>query len=145
MEAVKIKYGHLNELFYELSGMKDPKTGEIFTKGIMNQKLKFKTKFFLNEILEEVTAQKEKVDAAVKELMEKYGELTEDGSALYIPEKISQDGEDIINPNVEKFNKDISDFLNSWVEIKQPDLTIDDFDGIETDENYTMLFKFISK
>jgi hypothetical protein len=99
----------------------------------------------LNEILEEVTAQKEKVDAAVKELMEKYGELTEDGSALYNPEKISLDGEDIINPNVEKFNKEISDFLNSWVEIKQPDLTIDDFDGIETDENYTMLFKFISK
>jgi hypothetical protein len=143
MAKTSIKYGHLNELYFELGGMTDSKSGEVFMEGILKQKLKFKTKFFLNHLLEKVTAEKEKVDNAVKELMEKYGEYTEDGSSIVIPEKVQQDDQEITNPNLVEFNKDISEFLNSALEIEHGHMPIDDFDSIETGENYPILFKFI--
>jgi hypothetical protein len=143
MAKTSIKYGHLNELYFELAGMSDQKTGEVFIQGVLKQKLKFKTKFFLNQLFERVSAEKEKVDNSVKELMEKYGEYTEDGTSIVIPEKIEKDGQEIANPRITEFNKEISDFLTSDLEIEHGEIVIEDFDGIETDENYPILFKFI--
>lgn len=143
MAKTSIKYGHLNELYFELAGMTDSKSGEVFMEGILKQKLKFKTKFFLTQLLEKVSSEKEKVDKAVKDLMEKYGEYTEDGTSIVIPEKVEEDGELVPNPKLAEFNKEISDFLNSSLEIEHGQMLIDDFDGMESDENYPVLFKFI--
>jgi hypothetical protein len=143
MAKTSIKYGHLNELYFELGGMTDSKSGEVFMEGILKQKLKFKTKFFLTQLLEKVNTEKEKVDKAVKDLMEKFGEYTEDGTSIVIPEKIEEGGEMIPNPKLIEFNKEISDFLNSTLEIEHGQINIEDFEGMETDENYPILFKFI--
>jgi len=133
METKKIKIKEVLELEVQLNGLK----GEGFEiKGLLNEKLNIKTKYWLGKIFDQVQSEKKSFSTLREELIKKYGE-EKDGSFQVNP---LIDGKQ--NKNFTKFFEELNVLLDQEVEMKFPKMSIDDFD-LETDGNYTFLLSYL--
>lgn len=103
-------------------------------KGLLNEKVNSKPKYWLNKLNKELSREGEEFENLRSELIKKLGE-EKDGS-YQIKYKLD-DGS--INPNLELFNKEITELLNMEIEIKDYEFKIEDF-NFESESNYQFFY-----
>ena len=103
-------------------------------KGLLNEKVNSKPKYWLNKLNKELSREGEEFENLRSELVKKLGE-EKDGS-YQIKYKLD-DGS--INPNIDIFNKEITELLNMEIEIKDYEFKIEDF-NFESESNYQFFY-----
>lgn len=133
MESKKIKIKEALELQVQLAGFKNAQAS---VKGILDEKISIKTKYWLGKVLTEISKEQDSFNKLREELIKKYGEEGDNGFEI----KPTVDGKP--NKKLTKFMEEINTLLEQDIEIKFPSLSIDDFD-FESENNYSFLLSFI--
>ena len=150
MEKVTLKLHEFYALEAELNGVTNRQTGEILAKGLLNEKIKLTTKYWLHDLSKRVSTEKESVEKLKEELIKKYGTTNEEGNVsipMYINEVIDDETKEIvsrdINPDFVKFQNDFNGLLEEDRELEYKGFKLEEFDIVETDGNYSTFFKLI--
>jgi N-methylhydantoinase B/oxoprolinase/acetone carboxylase alpha subunit len=150
MEKVTLKLHEFYALEAELNGVTNRQTGEVLAKGLLNEKIKLTTKYWLHDLTKKVAAEKESVEKLKEELIKKYGTADEEGNVsipMYINEVIDEETKEIvsrdINPDFIKFQNDFNGLLEEDRELEYKGFKLEEFDNVETDGNYSTFFKLI--
>jgi hypothetical protein len=149
MKTQSFKLFELLQLEAELSGVLNQQTGERVLEGLLSQKLTLTTKYWLNGLVETLLAEKKAIDSLRDELIKKHGDTDADGNigiAMYISTgQQDKDGNDITQPNPKyfEFQTEYSTLLNESKDIKVPSIKLSELDKIETEENYTLVLKYL--
>jgi hypothetical protein len=150
MEKVTLKLHEFYALEAELNGVSNRQTGEVLAKGLLNEKIKLTTKYWLHDLTKKVAAEKESVEKLKEELIKKYGTTDEDGNVsipMYINEMIDEETKETvsrdINPDFVKFQNDFNSLLEENRELEYKGFKLEEFDNVETDGNYNTFFKLV--
>jgi N-methylhydantoinase B/oxoprolinase/acetone carboxylase alpha subunit len=150
MEKVTLKLHEFYALEAELNGVTNRQTGEVLAKGLLNEKIKLTTKYWLHDLTKKVAAEKESVEKLKEELIKKYGTADEEGNVsipMYINEVIDEETKETvsrdINPDFVKFQNDFNGLLEEDRELEYKGFKLEEFDNVETDGNYSTFFKLI--
>jgi thioredoxin reductase len=124
MKTQSFKLFELLNLEAELAGATNNQTGEKIIEGLLNQKLPVITKYHLNILLSNLSAEKKTIDALRDELIKKYGKEDENGnigiSMVIETGEVNDKGEPVkdINPSYIEFNDEYGELLNQEKEIQ---------------------------
>jgi hypothetical protein len=150
MEKVTLKLHEFYALEAELNGVTNQQTGEQLSKGLLSEKIKLTTKYWLHDLNKKVAAEKESVEKLKEELIKKYGTASEDGTIsipMFINEVVDEDTKEVvsreINPDFVKFQNDFNSLLNEERELEYKEFKLEDFENVETDGVYNTFFKLI--
>jgi hypothetical protein len=150
MEKVTLKLHEFYALEAELNGVSNRQTGEVLAKGLLNEKIKLTTKYWLHDLTKKVAAEKESVEKLKEELIKKYGTTDAEGNVsipMYINEVVDEETKEItsreINPDFVKFQNDFNNLLEEDRDLEYKGFKLEEFDNVETDGNYTSFFKLI--
>lgn len=136
MKTSKIKIHEALSLAAEINGFQQGE--KVILKGLLNEKLPIKLKYWLGRLNTKLDYNKEQVEKLRIELIEKFGEKTEDGSTN-VPYLIDE----VINPKFLEFQKEYNELLQEDFEFEHPEFFLTDFENLETESNYQMFFKLI--
>lgn len=149
MEKAKLKIVEVYELFSELKGLKDPQSGQVIRKGLLDEKLLVSVKYNLDNLADYLLKEIQKIETLKQEAIKNLGEETEDGG-FWIPmrknEVFNDEGTLVsydVNPNYIKYQEEIDALLNEECEIEYKELTLEQL-NVETEVNPHILFKLIS-
>lgn len=149
MEKVTLKLQEFYSLDTELNGLVNNQTGEVVAKGLLSEKIKLTTKYWLHDLSKKVSTEKESVEKLKEELIKKYGE-EKDGAIsipLYINEQVDEETKEIvsreINPDFIKFQEDFNALLQEERELEFKEFKLEEFESVETEGNYNTFFKLI--
>jgi hypothetical protein len=159
MEKISLKLFEFYNLDAELNGLTNQQTGEKIASGLIQEKLSLVTKYWLTELGKKVAAEKASVEELKNDLIKKYGKEDEKGG-ISIPmvidevdsegqpvKDIDKDGnwftKKVINPDFQLFEKEFNDLLQTEKELEYKAFTLEDFEKVETSENYGTFFKLI--
>ncbi len=149
MEKIALKLYEFYNLEAELNGVTNPQTGEITSKGLLAEKIKMTTKYWLNDLVKKVTIEKEACEALKQELIKKHGEPDEQGNIsipMYINIVTDEQGQTVsreINPNFVEFQNEFNGVLNEDRELEHKGFTLEEFDNVESEGKYNTFFKLI--
>ena len=150
MEKVTLKLSEFYQLEAELNGVSNQQTGEVLAKGLLSEKIKLTTKYWLHDLNKKVAAEKESVEKLKEELIKKYGKEDEEGRIsipLYINEVIDEDTKEVVsrevNPDFVKFQNDFNALLSEERDLEYKSFKLEDFESVETDGVYNKFFKLI--
>jgi hypothetical protein len=163
MNKVTLKLHEFYNLEAELNGVVNQQTGEVVAKGLLSEKIKLTTKYWLSDLVKKVSAEKQAVEALKEELIKKHGEQDENGAVsipMYI-DKVDTDGnavttkvkkEDgqeeevtvkLYNPKFIDFQNDFNALLQEERELEHKPFKLDEFENVESDGVYTTFFKLV--
>ena len=151
MKTTELKLGEILQLEAEVNGFVNPQTGEVISKGLISELIKFKTKYWLMQLSEDVVADRNKIEKSREELLKELGDTNEDGSIelkMYINEIKDEQGEIVsqtVNPKYIEFQEKFNSLLSDTKTITHKDFKLDDFDSVESGSVYPIFFKLISK
>ena len=150
MEKITLKLSEFYQLEAELNGVVNQSTGETLSKGLLSEKIKLTTKYWLHDLNKKVAAEKESVEKLKEELIKKYGKEDEEGRIsipLYINEVIDDETKEVvsreINPDFVKFQNDFNALLSEERDLEYKSFKLEDFESVETDGVYNTFFKLI--
>ena len=149
MEKINLKLSEFYQLSAELEGVTNPQTGEKLANGLLNEKVKLTTKYWLSDLAKKVAAEKEAVEKIKNELIQKHGTADENGNIsipLYINEQTDEEGKVIsreINPKFVEFQNEFNALLGEERELEHKGFKLEELESIESDENYPVFFKLI--
>jgi hypothetical protein len=149
MEKVTLKLFEFYNLEAELNGVINQQTGEILSKGILNEKIKFTTKYWLTELSKKVIEEKKAVEDIKDTLIKKYGNPDESGNIsipLYLEVERDEEGKMISgkeNPKYVQFQSDFNKLLQEEKDLEYKPMILSDFDDVQTDINYSTFYKLI--
>ena len=159
MEKITLKLFEFYNLDAELNGLTNQGTGEKLSTGLIQEKLSLTTKYWLTSLGKSVAAEKAAVEELKNDLIKKYGK--EDGrGGISIPMVIDAtdaegnlikdtDPEDnevvrkVINPDFQQFEKEFNELLQTEKDLEYKPFKLEDFEKVETTENYATFFKLI--
>jgi len=151
MEKISLKLHEFYQLEAELNGVTNNQTGEVLAKGLLNEKIKLTTKYWLSDLVKKVSAEKESVEKLKEELIKKYGTTDEDGNVsipMYTNEVVDEDTKEVVsrdvNPDFVKFQNDFNSLLSEDRDLEYKGFKLEEFDNVETDNNYSAFFKLIT-
>jgi hypothetical protein len=150
MEKVTLKLHEFYSLAAELNGVVNNQTGEVFSKGLLAEKIKLSTKYWLTELTKKVTAEKEAVEKLKEDLIKKYGTEDENSNVsipMYINIVTDESGEVTsrdINPQFVEFQNEFNALLQEEKEIEYKEFKLSDFDNVESDGVYATFFKLVN-
>jgi len=75
MDKITLKLQEFYQLHSELNGFVSPQTGEVVSKGLLTEKVKLITKYWLTDLAKKINTEKESIDKLREELIKKYGKL----------------------------------------------------------------------
>jgi len=149
MEKITLKLSEFYQLEAELNGVINQSTGETLAKGLLSEKIKLTTKYWLHDLSKKVATEKESVEKLKEELIKKYGK-EENGAIsipLYINEVIDKDTKEVtsreVNPDFIKFQNDFNALLQEERELEYRVFKLEEFEGVETDGVYNTFFKLV--
>jgi hypothetical protein len=149
MEKITLKLSEFYQLEAELNGLSNQQTGEVISKGLLSEKIKLTTKYWLSDLNKKVAAEKESVEKLKEELIKKYGK-EENGAIsipLYINEVIDEDTKEVtsreVNPDFIKFQNDFNALLQEERELEYRSFKLEEFEGVETEGVYSTFFKLV--
>jgi len=149
MEKITLKLSEFYQLEAELNGLTNQQTGEVISKGLLSEKIKLTTKYWLHDLNKKVAAEKESVEKLKEELIKKYGK-EENGAIsipLYINEVIDEDTKEVtsreLNPDFVKFQNDFNALLSEERELEYRSFKLEEFEGVETEGVYNTFFKLV--
>ncbi len=150
MEKISLKLYEFYNLDSELNGVTNQQTGEKISSGLLNEKLKLTTKYWLTELSKKVAAEKATVETLKEELIKKHGETDETGNIsipMYI--NIVKDENDNIvsgenNPKFIEFQNEFNTLLQEEKELEYKTVKLSELENIETEGNYSTFFKLVT-
>jgi hypothetical protein len=159
MEKISLKLFEFYNLDAELNGLTNQQTGEKIASGLIQEKLSLVTKYWLTELGKKVAAEKASVEELKNDLIKKYGK-EDDKGGISIPmviEELDSEGQPakdvdkegnwftkkVINPDFQLFEKEFNDLLQTEKDLEYKAFTLEDFEKVETSENYSTFFKLI--
>jgi len=149
MEKISLKLYEFYNLDSELSGVTNQQTGEKVSAGLLAEKLKLTTKYWLTELAKKVAAEKTTVETLKEELIKKHGEADETGNVsipMYIDIVKDEDGKIVDgknNPKFIEFQTEFNELLQEEKELKYKTIKLNEFENIESDSNYPTFFKLV--
>ena len=149
MEKVSLKLYEFYNLEAELNGVTNQQTGEVTSKGLLAEKIKLTTKYWLNDLVKKVVTEKEACEALKQELIKKHGEADEQGNVsipMYINEVKNEEGQTVsreINPKFVEFQNEFNAVLNEDKELEYKGFTLEEFENVESEGKYDTFFKLI--
>ena len=150
MQKTSLKLYEFYSLEAELNGVINPQTGEVTSKGLISEKIKMATKYWLNDLSKKVVTEKEACEELKKELIKKHGEADEAGNlsiAMHINIVTDEEGKIVsrdINPKFVEFQNEFNALLNEDRELEHKAFSLEDFENVESEGAYTTLFKLIT-
>lgn len=159
MEKITLKLFEFYNLDAELNGLTNQQTGEKIAAGLIQEKLSLVTKYWLTELGKKVAAEKAAVDELKNDLIKKYGKEDDKGgvSIPMVIDELDEEGQPkkdldkegnwftkkVLNPEFQLFESEFNNLLQTEKEIEYKPFTLDDFEKVETSENYGTFFKLI--
>lgn len=149
MEKTTLKLYEFYNLEAELNGVTNQETGEVTLKGLLAEKIKMTTKYWLNDLFKKVVTEKEACEALKQELIKKHGEADEQGNIsipMYINVVTNEEGQTVsreINPKFVEFQNEFNAVLNEDRELEHKGFTLEEFDSVESEGKYNTFFKLI--
>ena len=149
MEKITLKLHEFYALEEELNGVSNNQTGEVIAKGLLSEKIKLTTKYWLSDLNKKVAAEKESVEKLKEELIKKHGETDESGNIsipMYINIATNEEGEIVsreVNPKFVEFQTDFNTLLGEERELEHHSFKLEEFENVETDGVYSTFFKLI--
>lgn len=149
MEKVTLKLFEFYNLEAELNGVVNQQTGEAVSKGLLNEKIKLTTKYWLTDLAKKVSEEKQAVEKLKDELIKKHGQADESGNvSIPMYSKIERDEEGKVtsaepNPKYIEFQTDFNKLLQEERDLEYKPLPLSDFESVESDGNYSTFFKLI--
>jgi hypothetical protein len=150
MEKISFKLFEFYNLDSELNGVTNQQTGEVVSKGLLIEKIKLTTKYWLSDLSKKVIAEKEAIEKIKEELIKKHGETDETGNIsipMYINIVTNEEGETVsreVNPKFVEFQTEFNTLLQEDKEIEHNAFKLDEFENVESDGNYPVFFKLIT-
>jgi len=150
MEKISLKLYEFYNLDSELNGVINQQNGEKISSGLLAEKLKLTTKYWLTELSKKVAAEKAIVETLKEELIKKHGETDETGNIsipMYI--NIVKDENDNIvsgenNPKFIEFQNEFNELLQEEKELEYKTVKLNELENIESEGNYPVFFKLVS-
>lgn len=149
MEKISLKLSEFYQLDAELNGQVNQQNGEKVSKGLLNEKIKLTTKYWLTDLSKKVAAEKEAIEKARTELIQKFGEADQTGNIsipLYVNEQVNEEGQVVsreINPKFVEFQNEFNTLLEEERELEHKGFKLEELENVESDENYQIFFKLI--
>jgi hypothetical protein len=149
MEKVTLELHEFYALDAELNGVVNQQTGETVSKGLLAEKIKLTTKYWLSDLSKKVVTEKESVEKLKEELIKKHGEADDNGSVsipMYVNIVTDEEGEITsreVNPKFVEFQNDFNALLKENRELEHKAFKLDEFENVESDGIYTTFFKLI--
>ena len=137
MEKITLKLYEFYNLEAELNGVTNQQNGEVTSKGLLAEKIKMTTKYWLNDLVKKVVTEKEACEALKQELIKKHGEADEQGNVsipMYVNVVTDEEGQTVsreINPKFVEFQSEFNGF------------TLEEFENVESEGKYDTFFKLI--
>lgn len=159
MEKISLKLYEFYNLDAELNGVTNQGTGEKVSSGLIQEKLSLTTKYWLTSLGKSVAAEKAAVEELKNDLIKKYGKADENGniSIPMIVDEVDADGNPVkvttedgtettkkkLNPDFQQFEKEFNELLQTEKDLEYKPFKLEDFEKVETSENYITFFKLI--
>jgi uncharacterized protein (UPF0216 family) len=149
MEKISLKLYEFYNLDSELNGVVNQQTGEKISAGLLAEKLKLTTKYWLTELGKKVAAEKTDVETLKEELIKKHGEADETGNIsipMYIDIVKDEEGKIVDgknNPKFIEFQNEFNELLQEEKELKYKTINLSELENIESDSNYPTFFKLV--
>jgi len=149
MNKVTLKLHEFYNLDAELNGVVNQQNGEVVSKGLLAEKIKLTTKYWLTDLAKKVAAEKQAVEALKEELIKKHGEADDNGAIsipMYINIVTNEEGEIVsreVNPKFVDFQNDFNALLQEDKELEYKAFKLDEFENVESDGVYTTFFKLV--
>jgi len=147
MEKISLKLHEFLTLEAELFGVKNQQTGEVTSKGLLNEKLSLVSKFWLNELGKKVASEKESVEKLREELIKKLG--TEEEGQIFIKmydEVKDEEGNTVsrsLTSNFIEFNQEYEKLLSEEKELEYRSFDLSELANVETEGNLNVFFKLV--
>lgn len=149
MEKSSLKLHEYYTLEAELNGVVNQQTGQVVSKGLLGEKIKLTTKYWLTDLAKKAVAEKEAVEKIKEELIKKHGETDEQGGIsipMYINVVTNEEGQIVsreVNPKFVEFQNEFNSLLEEEREVEHNAFKLEEFDSVESDANYQVFFKLI--
>jgi hypothetical protein len=150
MQNTTLQLGQILQLETEVNGVVNTQTGETISKGLLKEVLKFKTKYWLMQLSDDLVAEKKKIEAVRDQLVKELGEEDETGAIslpVFINEVQDEDGKVVsreVNPKFLDFQEKFNELLAETKELSHGKFLLEDFEAVESAEVYPVFFKLIS-
>jgi hypothetical protein len=150
MEKISLKLFEFYNLDGELNGVTNQQTGEKISTGLLAEKLKLTTKYWLTDLAKKVVAEKTAVETLKEDLIKKHGETDETGNIsipMYV--NIVRDEDDKMvsaenNPKFIEFQNEFNILLQESKELEYKPVQLSELENIESDGNYPTFFKLVT-
>jgi len=149
MEKITLKLSEFYQLDAELNGVINQSTGEKLSNGLLSEKVKLTTKYWLTDLSKKAIVEKEAIELIKNDLIKKYGETDEQGN-ISIPfyTNVVKDEEDNtvsqeLNSKMVEFQNEFNSLLDETREIEHKGFKLEELESIESAENYPIFFKLI--
>ena len=149
MEKISLKLYEFYNLDSELNGVMNQQTGEKVSQGLLAEKLKLTTKYWLTELSKKVAAEKAGVESLKEDLIKKHGEADETGNIsipMYIDIVKDEEGNIVDgknNPKFIEFQTEFNALLQEEKELEYKPVSINELENIESEGNYPVFFKLV--
>ena len=150
MEKITLKIYEVYSLQSELLGTMNNQTGEVYVKGLLNERLSIATKYYLDKLSENLSKEINTIEKLKEELIKEKGEKDEKGG-LFIPMRINEEFNDKgelvnfeVNPVYLEAQEEINKLMSRECEIEYRPFTLDEL-KVETEVNPQILFKLIKQ
>ena len=149
MQKTKLNLVDYYNLEAELNGVVNQQNGEIVSKGLLSEKIKLTTKYWISDVAKKVKAEKDACEAIKEELIKKHGEADENGSigiAAFINVQRDEEGNIISgenNPKYLEFQKEWIALLNEEKELERKEFKLEEFEEVSSEGAYLTFFKLI--
>ena len=149
MEKISLKLFEFYNLESELNGVTNQQTGEKISAGLLAEKLKLTTKYWLTELSKKVIAEKTGVESLKEELIKKHGEADEQGNvgiSMYVDVVKDEEGKIVSgnpNPKFIEFQNEFNMLLQEEKELEYKPIDLNELENIESEGNYPTIFKLV--
>ncbi len=150
MQKTSLKLYEYYNLETELNGSVDAQNGEILSTGLLTERLKLTSKYWIYDLSAKVVAEKAAIEKMKSELVQKHGSVDEQGNfsiTRFINVERNEAGEFVSgdnNPKYVDFQNDFNTILNEEKEIEHKQFKLEDFENVETNSIYPTFFKLIN-
>jgi hypothetical protein len=150
MAKITLKLYEYYSLEAELNGVIDQQTGQKVSNGLLLERLKVTTKYWLQELAKKAVTEKEACEAIRQDLIKKYGETDEQGNIAiqqFINVVKDADGKPVtgdINPKFIEFQTEWNNFLNEDKELDFRDFKLSEFEETKSNSALTTFFKLVT-
>jgi len=147
MEKISLKLHEFLTLESELFGVKNQQTGEVTSKGLLNEKLSLVSKFWLNELGKKVASEKESVEKLREELIKKLGTEEEGQVFIKMYDEVKDEEGNIVSrsltSNFIEFNQEYEKLLSEEKELEYRAFDLSELANVETEGNLNVFFKLV--